>query len=206
MARTVLIAALASTASALNNFGPPKISVPSLPSLPSAPSLPSVPTLPAALSEAGPAKLAGGAVATIALAAAALSLTGGPVEKGSMDQYLAVGVPGGTEKLIVGKPFVEENGNLGMWTWVKTSKYVAPVAKELTPERQVVLKDQYVREMKVADVEAQSQGFESAKARGLKKYDENMAEIARVKAEKAAAKAAAKAAKEAEATAAKKAI
>ena len=80
---------------------------------------------------------------------------------------------------------------------MKTS--TAPkLPKDLVGDRQKQLQDEYYAELKKADVEAQQQGFASATERGVKEKENKLAEIARIKAEKAAAKAAAAAAKEAE--------
>jgi len=54
-----------------------------------------------------------------------------------MDKYFALGLPGGSEKLIVGRPFQEDNGNLGLWSWQKTQ--AAPLPKDYSKERQAQL-------------------------------------------------------------------
>ena len=105
-----------------------------------------------------------------------------------MDKYFALGLPGGSEKLIVGRPFQEDNGNLGLWSWQKTQ--AAPLPKDYSKERQAQLLSEFNAERKKFDVEAQSQGFSSAEARGKKALQDKRDEEARVKAEKAAAKAA----------------
>ena len=189
-----IILALAATSQALEV---PKLSMPSI-KLPAVPSVAELQANP--LQAAVPAAAAG-----LALCAAAATLTAPAHEKGSYDQYLALGLPGGAEKLIVGRPFQEDNGNLGLWTWVKTGGPALP--KDYAPDVQARMKEQYYADMKKFDVEAQQEGYKNAEDRGIQKRQAKLDEEARIKAEKAAAKAA-KAAAEAAAkeAAAKKAV
>ena len=118
---------LASSAAGLELPPLPKVSAPSPPSLDALKAQPAV-----------AAGAAGAGALALFVGFSALTAPASESPNPSMDKYFALGLPGGSEKLIVGRPFQEDNGNLGLWSWQKTQ--AAPLPKDYSKERQARLR------------------------------------------------------------------